>query len=584
MSFDGITTNCIMQELNHLLAGQRISKIAQPEREELLFTFKALNEGSNRLLISANASLPFLYMTKENKTSPLNAPNFCMLLRKYIGNGRISAISQPSMERVLCFTIEHLDEMGDPAVKYLYVEIMGKHSNIIFCDKDGQIIDSVKHVSGQMSSIREVLPGRPYFIPAQQDRFDPWQIAKEQFVEQILKKPCSVAKAIYTSLVGFSPIIATELAYRSGLDADDSTAALTQADVERLYDVFRSLLQDLSDGNFSYGIYYDPVTGAPKEFAPIPLTIYSDMEYKTFSSISEVLEAFYAQRNKHTVIHQKSTDLRKIVSIHLERDRKKYLLQKKQLADTEKKDKYRIYGEMLHTYGYAASPGDKSIEVTNYYTNEPFVIPLDPTLDAMENAKKYFDKYAKLKRTGNALSSYILETENEIKHLESIETSLSIAETEGDLAAIKEELQEYGFIKKHSGKKTNRISKSQPLHFVDDNGFHIYVGKNNYQNDQLTFKFATGNDWWFHVKQMTGSHVIVKSENKELPDSTYEYAAALAAYYSSGRDNEKVEIDYLQKKNVKKPNGSAPGFVVYYTNYSLVATPSLAHVTLVSDK
>ena len=584
MAFDGITTNCIMQELNHLLAGQRISKIAQPEREELLFTFKALNEGSNRLLISANASLPFLYMTKENKTSPLNAPNFCMLLRKYIGNGRISAISQPSMERVLCFTIEHLDEMGDPAVKYLYVEIMGKHSNIIFCDKDGQIIDSIKHVSGQMSSIREVLPGRPYFIPAQQDRFDPWQIAKEQFVEQILKKPCSVAKAIYTSLVGFSPIIASELAYRSGLDADDSTAALTQADVERLYDVFRSLLQDLSDGNFSYGIYYDPVTGAPKEFAPIPLTIYSDMEYKTFSSISEVLEAFYAQRNKHTVIHQKSTDLRKIVSIHLERDRKKYLLQKKQLADTEKKDKYRIYGEMLHTYGYAASPGDKSIEVTNYYTNEPFVIPLDPTLDAMENAKKYFDKYAKLKRTGNALSSYILETENEIKHLESIETSLSIAETEGDLAAIKEELQEYGFIKKHSGKKTNRISKSQPLHFVDDNGFHIYVGKNNYQNDQLTFKFATGNDWWFHVKQMTGSHVIVKSENKELPDSTYEYAAALAAYYSSGRDNEKVEIDYLQKKNVKKPNGSAPGFVVYYTNYSLVATPSLAHVTLVSDK
>lgn len=584
MAFDGITTNCIMQELNHLLAGQRISKIAQPEREELLFTFKALNEGSNRLLISANASLPFLYMTKENKTSPLNAPNFCMLLRKYIGNGRISAISQPSMERVLCFTIEHLDEMGDPAVKYLYVEIMGKHSNIIFCDKDGQIIDSIKHVSGQMSSIREVLPGRPYFIPAQQDRFDPWQIAKEQFVEQILKKPCSVTKAIYTSLVGFSPIIATELAYRSGLDADDSTAALTQADVERLYDVFRSLLQDLSDGNFSYGIYYDPVTGAPKEFAPIPLTIYSDMEYKTFSSISEALEAFYAQRNKHTVIHQKSTDLRKIVSIHLERDRKKYLLQKKQLADTEKKDKYRIYGEMLHTYGYAASPGDKSIEVTNYYTNEPFVIPLDPTLDAMENAKKYFDKYAKLKRTGDALSSYILETENEIKHLESIETSLSIAETEGDLAAIKEELQEYGFIKKHSGKKTNRISKSQPLHFVDDNGFHIYVGKNNYQNDQLTFKFATGNDWWFHAKQMTGSHVIVKSENKELPDSTYEYAAALAAYYSSGRDNEKVEIDYLQKKNVKKPNGSAPGFVVYYTNYSLVATPSLAHVTLVSDK
>ena len=584
MAFDGIVIANLVHELNQTILNTKISKIAQPEADELLLTCKGGEAGQYRVAISASAALPFLYLTEENKPSPMTAPTFCMVLRKHIANGRITRIFQPHMERIIHMEIEHLNEMGDLCHKTLVIELMGKHSNIIFCNEDGTIIDSIKHVSGQMSSIREVLPGRPYFIPAQQDRFDPWQIAKEQFVEQILKKPCSVTKAIYTSLVGFSPIIATELAYRSGLDADDSTAALAQADVERLYDVFRSLLQDLSDGNFSYGIYYDPVTGAPKEFAPIPLTIYSDMEYKTFSSISEVLEAFYAQRNKHTVIHQKSTDLRKIVSIHLERDRKKYLLQKKQLADTEKKDKYRIYGEMLHTYGYAASPGDKSIEVTNYYTNEPFVIPLDPTLDAMENAKKYFDKYAKLNRTGDALSSYILETENEIKHLESIETSLSIAETEGDLAAIKEELQEYGFIKKHSGKKTNRISKSQPLHFVDDNGFHIYVGKNNYQNDQLTFKFATGNDWWFHAKQMTGSHVIVKSENKELPDSTYEYAAALAAYYSSGRDNEKVEIDYLQKKNVKKPNGSAPGFVVYYTNYSLVATPSLAHVTLVSDK
>ena len=474
--------------------------------------------------------------------------------------------------------------MGDPAVKYLYVEIMGKHSNIIFCDDNHTIIDSIKHVSGQMSSIREVLPGRAYFIPAQEGRINPWDMTQEQFTDMILSKPCSIAKAIYTTLIGFSPIIATEIAYRAGLDADLSTASLSVEDGIRLYEQVRMILQALNEQAFTYCIYYDPITGAPKEFSPLPLSIYSDMECREYDSMSEVLESFYAKRNKYTVIHQKSTDLRKIVSVHLERDRKKYQLQKKQLADTEKKDKYRIYGEMLHTYGYAATPGAKSIDVTNYYTNEPLTIPLDPTLDAMDNAKKYFDKYAKLKRTSDALSSYIVETENEIHHLESIETSLAIAETEGDLAAIKEELQEFGFIKKHYGKKKNRLPKSQPLHFVDDNGFHIYVGKNNYQNDQLTFKFATGNDWWFHAKQMTGSHVIVKAENQELPDSTFEYAAALAAYYSSGRENEKVEVDYLQKKNVKKPNGSAPGFVVYYTNYSLVATPSLAHVTLISDK
>ena len=584
MAFDGITTNCIMQELKQMLVGQRISKIAQPEREELLFTFKGVTTKNNRLLISANASLPFLYMTQTNKTSPMTAPNFCMLLRKYIGNGRITDVTQPSMERVICFTIEHLDEMGDPAVKYLYVEIMGKHSNIIFCDDNHTIIDSIKHVSGQMSSIREVLPGRAYFIPAQEERINPWDMTQEQFTDMILSKPCSIAKAIYTTLIGFSPIIATEIAYRAGLDADLSTASLSVEDGIHLYEQVRMILQALNEQAFTYCIYYDPITGAPKEFSPLPLSIYSDMEYREYDSMSEVLESFYAKRNKYTVIHQKSTDLRKIVSVHLERDRKKYQLQKKQLADTEKKDKYRIYGEMLHTYGYAATPGAKSIDVTNYYTNEPLTIPLDPTLDAMDNAKKYFDKYAKLKRTSDALSSYIVETENEIHHLESIETSLAIAETEGDLAAIKEELQEFGFIKKHYGKKKNRIPKSQPLHFVDDNGFHIYVGKNKYQNDQLTFKFATGNDWWFHAKQMTGSHVIVKAENQELPDSTFEYAAALAAYYSSGRENEKVEVDYLQKKNVKKPNGSAPGFVVYYTNYSLVATPSLAHVTLISDK
>ena len=367
--------------------------------------------------------------------------------------------------------------------------------------------------------------------------------------------------------------------------ADDSTAALTQADVERLYYVFRSLLQDLSDGNFSYGIYYDPVTGAPKEFAPIPLTIYSDMEYKTFSSISEVLEAFYAQRNKHTVIHQKSTDLRKIVSIHLERDRKKYLLQKKQLADTEKKDKYRIYGEMLHTYGYAASPGDKSIEVTNYYTNEPFVIPLDPTLDAMENAKKYFDKYGKLKRTEEAVTEQITDTESEISHLESISNALDIARSESDLSQIKEELTEYGYIKRHyTNKKGQKAQpKSKPLHYISSDGFDIYVGKNNFQNDELTFKFATGNDWWFHAKKMAGSHVIVRTKDGELPDRTFEEAGRLAAWYSKGHSAPKVEIDYIQKKHVKKPAGAKPGFVVYYTNYSLMASPDISDLKEVTE-
>ena len=578
MAFDGITTNCLVQELNKTLLGQRISKIAQPEKEELLFTFKAVS-GANRLLISANASLPFLYMTSDNKPSPMTAPNFCMLLRKHISNGRITAITQPSLERVICFTIEHLDELGDPATKYLYVELMGKHSNIIFCDSNHMILDSIKHISAQVSSVREVLPGRHYFIPTQEGKADPFNITRDVFCETIFSKPTSLCKGIYTSLVGFSPVMGIELAYRCGFDADDATASFDAGSRDKLFDVFSAFMEEITSGAFTNTIYYKEDAVAPLEFSPLPLRIYDGKPAKTFDAMSELLESYYAEKNKYTNIRQKSVDLRKIISIHLERDRKKYQLQKKQLEDTEKKDKYRIYGEMLHTYGYQATSGAKSITVLNYYDNTELTIPLDETLSAMENAAKYFDKYAKLKRTSEALSQYIVETQNEILHLESIASALDIAENEADLNALKEELQDFGFIKKHYSKKKGKTEKSKPLHFIDNNGFHMYVGKNNYQNDELTFKFATGNDWWFHTKGIPGSHVIVKSQGEELPDETFETAAALAAYYSSGRQNDKVEIDYLQKKNVKKPNHSAPGFVVYYTNFSMMATPSIAKVT-----
>jgi predicted ribosome quality control (RQC) complex YloA/Tae2 family protein len=453
---------------------------------------------------------------------------------------------------------------------------MGKHSNIIFCDGDDQIIDSIKHVSGQMSSVREVLPGRPYFIPSQEGKQDPWTVTEEVFLAAVFTKPVKLQKAIYTSFVGLSPVIATELADRADLDGDFATASVSEEKRHKLYQVFADFMEDLRQESFSPCLYLDPATQKPAEFAPVDLTMYRDYQRITDASISRILETYYARKNRHTVMHQKSTDLRKIVSIHLERNRKKYQLQKKQLEDTEKKDRYRIYGEMLHTYGYEAVPGAKEITVTNYYDGQTLTIPLDPTLTALENAKKYFDKYGKLKRTADALSTYLQETAHQITHLESIGAALDLAENEADLNAIKTELQDYGFIKKHAVSKRNRPEKSKPLHFVDPNGFHMYVGKNNYQNDQLTFKFASGGDWWFHAKNIPGSHVIVRSEGKELPDATFEAAAALAAYYSSGRDNDKVEIDYLLRKDVKKPNSAPPGFVIYYTNYSMVATPAIA--------
>ena len=576
MAFDGITIANITKELSDKLTGGRIRKIAQPENDELILTIKSA-EGNFGLLISASASLPLIYLTETNKPSPLTAPNFCMLLRKHIENGRIIKISQPGLERIIRFDIEHLDELGDLRCKTLIIEIMGKHSNIIFCDEQNRIIDSIKHVSLQMSSVREVLPGRTYFIPVTQEKANPLELSLETFSELIGSKSTKLAKAIYTSFTGISPVAANEVIFRSGLNEEMSGNALSELEMLHLFKTFSYYMDDVKSGNFTPQIVYNGKT--PVEYSSLTMTMYQDYENISHESISHILETYYAERNTVTRIRQRSVDLRKIVQTALDRSRKKYDLQAKQLKDTEKRDTYRIYGELLTTYGYSAEPGAKSLDVLNYYTNEEITIPLDPQISALENAKKYFDKYNKLKRTYEAVSELLKETGDEVEHLDSISTALDIALSEEDLVEIKEELMEYGYIKKrHPGGKKPKIT-SKPFHYISSDGYHMYVGKNNFQNEELTFKFATGNDWWFHAKGVPGSHVIVKTEgNDDMPDATFEEAGRLAAYYSQSRENEKVEIDYIQKKHIKKPKGGKPGFVVYYTNYSLMIDPDISAI------
>ncbi len=579
MAFDGITVAALQKELSGALTGGRISKIAQPEADELLLTIK--NEKKQyRLLMSASASLPLLYLTESNKPSPMTAPGFCMLLRKHLNGGKIISITQPSLERVLRFEIEHLNELGDPCRKFLIAELMGKHSNLIFCREDDLILDSIKHVSSMVSSVREVLPGRTYFIPATQEKLDPLKSSPEEMTAIISAKPLPLGKALYTSLTGFSPVMAEELCHRCGLEAGRAAEALTETDRTVLGHQLMRLLEDIRAGCFSPRIWYQ--NGAPAEFSPLPLTIYETLEARSFDSISFLLESYYASKNVITRIRQKSSDLRRIVQTALERSRKKYDLQIRQLRDTEKRDKYKIYGELLHTYGYQLEEGARALETVNYYTGEPVTVPLDSALTPQENAKRYFDKYGKLKRTFEAVTGQLKETESEIRHLESVSTALDIALSEEDLVQIKEELMESGYIRRRrSGDKKPRIT-SRPFHYLSSDGFHIYVGKNNFQNDELTFKFASGNDWWFHAKGTAGSHVILKSEGREIPDRAFEEAGRLAAYYSKNRGNEKAEIDYVEKKHVKKPGGAKPGFVVYYTNYSLVIDSDISGLTLLT--
>ena len=587
MAFDGITIASITKELQETLLGGRIYKIAQPENDALLLTIKN-NGGQYRLLLSADASLPLVYLTEKNRQSPMTAPGFCMLLRKHLQNARITAISQPGLERIIHIDLEHLNELGDLCQKKLIVEIMGKHSNIIFCDDKEQIIDSIKHVSAMVSSVREVLPGRPYFIPQTQDKQNPLSLADHadysyvNFRTQMQEKPMPLFKALYTTYTGLSPVIAQEICYRADVDADLPAKALADTDEDSLQAVFSSftdMMTQVAAGTFSPVIIYDGKT--PIEFAALPLTLYRDKESHSFESISGVLERYYAEREIVTRIRQKSTDLRRIVQTTLERNVKKYDLQLRQMEDTKKRDTYKIYGELLNTYGYSAAPGAKTLEAVNYYTNEPVTIPLDDTLTPQENAQKYFDKYGKMKRTYEALSELTIQVKEEIEHLESILSALDIAMQEEDLVQIREELIESGYIRRKGGSKKTKIT-SKPFHYMSSDGFHLYVGKNNFQNDELTFKFATGGDWWFHAKQIPGSHVILKTEGKEVPDRAFEEAARLAAYYSRGREQDKVEIDYIQKKHIKKPAGAKPGFVVYYTNYSMAIDSDISGLTELS--
>lgn len=577
MAFDGITLSALVSEWKHTLTGGRIQKISQPETDELILTIKTDN--NYYLQLSSSASLPLACLRPDVKPAPLTAPAFCMLLRKHLNGGRILDIVQPDLERVVQFKLQHLNEMGDTCVKYLIVELMGKYSNIIFTTEDLQIIDSIKRVNSFVSSVREVLPGKPWFIPKTDGKHSLLSEPAEGLCAALSERSGPVSSALYQTITGLSPVIANELCCRAGINPELPASELSENDRESLCEILCWLKRQVETEAYSPVIYKKD--GVPVEFAPIPLRTFSDYpEYMVVEkpSISEVVLGYYQEKDTVTRMRSRSADLRKVTQNAIERTAKKLDLQRKQMEDTRKKDKYRIYGELLTTYGYSAEPGSKSLSCTNYYDNTEITIPLDPTLTALENAKKYFDRYAKLRRTAEALTEQLAQSEAELLHLETVRESLGFARDEADLSQIKAELTDCGYLKYHreSGAKKGKPAKSKPYHYRTSDGFDLYVGKNNYQNDELTFNLAGGGDWWFHAKGIPGSHVVLKTGGREVPDELFTIAGNLAAYYSSGRDGSgKIEVDYLQRKNVKKPNGAKPGFVVYYTNYSLVATPGI---------
>ena len=595
MAFDGLFLSALVSEFKTTISGGKISKIVQSEKDEIQLTIKKEKQ-QFFLHLSANPSIPLVYLSDKGKTAPLTAPNFCMALRKHIGNGLIQDITQASrnlpeqgLERVLLLHISHRDELGDIGIKYLSIEIMGKYSNIILLKEDFTILDAIKRISSVQSSVREVLPGRKYFIPDQfkKENLLCFPLESLQAFLENKKNPNAerdsgmenLSELLFQSFSGLSPLSAREITLDAGLPQEQKLGCMSSLDYEKLSDAILLLRNRIREGDFTPQILYE--NGKSFDFSAIPVRQYSGnpaFHAEIFHSPSELLTFYHGGKEKEDRVRQKSADLKKQCSTLLERVSKKLSLQEKQLKDTEKKERFRIFGELLTTYGYSLKGGEKELICENYYNGQEEHIPLEESLSPIENAKKYFDKYDKAKRTERNLSTQVKESKNTLEHLQSIVNSLATAENAEDLDDIRREMGEYGYMKPISPKKKKerKEDKSSPRIFRSSDGYLLYVGKNNYQNEIVSFQIAEGKDFWFHVKGSAGSHVIAKTEGKsleELPDRLFEEAAELAAYFSSEKESAKVEVDYTERKNLKKVVGGAPGFVIYHQNYSILVTP-----------
>lgn len=582
MAFDGISVAALVYELNERLSGGRISKIIQPETDALLLHIKTRTENL-KLLLSANPSLPLAYITDKNLNGPPQAPAFLMLVRKHLSGARILSVTQPGLERVIRLEAEHFDEMGDLTRHSLVLELMGKHSNLIVVDNQELICDAIRRIGSGISSVREVLPGRPYFIPNTQDKL---ALGDEAFWQRLAAWPGPLEKALGGLLTGISPQMARELVGQAGLEGSESAGSLSPEEKLRLEQALHWIQERLIQHDFSPRIYYSG--GGPAEFSAWGLALYLGQDSVEYDSMSELLQSYYGERNAAARIKQRSSELRHLLTQTMERDSRKREIMEKQLKDAEKRDKYKLWGELIQSFGYGLAPGAKELAARNYYDNDAeIIIPLDETLSPQENAAKYFERYQKLKRTREATLQQLQEIDQELEYLRSVEQALNMAEGEEDLTAIKEELTGQGYIRARglTGKKkgSGKPPKARPLHYVSSEGFDFFVGKNNLQNETVTFELASGNDWWFHAKGIAGSHVIVKTGGRELTDKGFEEAAALAAWYSSAPRDSKCEVDYTRRKEIKKPGNSKPGMVIYHSNYSMMVTPSLEGLSWISS-
>ncbi len=569
MAFDTICVKKTVEELNSTIIGGRVDKIYLPEKDELMISIRTQG-GSYKLVLSASANNARVHFTDFSKENPKTPPMFCMLLRKHLTSGKIVKVSQPNFERIIEIDIESYSELGDLTTKHLICEIMGRNSNVILCAEDYRIIDSAKHIDFSLSSVRQILPGLTYELPPQQDKFPILDTEKMQDVTLDFSHDANTPdKAIMNAVSGISPATAREIVFSAIGTNSLVLGELSEISKKQI----RQKLIDFSQNiKFAPCIIFDP-NGKPLDFSAVPITYFGE-SYKVeyFDTIGEVVSKFYFERDKKERMRQKSADLLRLLNNNLERLTKKLVIQEKTLKDAENKERYKIFGDLVTANLYQIEKGAESVVVNNFYEPDcPEVeIPLSREISAAKNAQRYYKLFTKLKNAEVETEKQRQMTLSDIEYLESTLCALENAESEADLNLIRAELTDEGYIKRSKTGKKEAKKVSKPMHFVSSDGFDIYVGKNNTQNDYLTLKFANSQDIWFHTKQIHGSHTVIKlGIDKDVPKTTMLQAAKLAAYYSKARESSQVPVDYTQIKNVKKPNGAKPGMVIY-DNYNTV--------------
>ncbi|MCM3040337.1 NFACT family protein [Paenibacillus motobuensis] len=581
MALDGIVTHSIVHELQ-ICVGGRINKIHQPTDNDIIIQLRSRG-GNRRLLLSANPTYPRVQMTEQSFPNPLEAPMFCMLLRKHCESGVIEAVTQQEMERIIHIDIRQRDELGDESLKRIIIELMGRHSNIILLDPaSGTQLDGIHHVTPAISSYRIVMPGFAYTEPPQQNKLHPLEIVKEQFMDAYQQAEIGTSDKswLVSTFSGLSPLIAEEICLRASKAEEDSAGVaadnnasheMTMGKATALWSSFADLMAQIREHR------YEPVTGENAKgksvFSAVKLTlIQSDL--RTYDSISDCMEEYYGDKALRDTVKQKTSDLLRFLHNELSKNIKKMSNLEEDLAEAGDAEQYRVRGELLFASLHLMHKGDKAVELINYYDENQATetIELDPLLTPSENAQRYFKKYNKYKNSLTVIDEQMKITREEISYMEQLLQQLSHA-TLDDIDEIREELVQQGYLRDRSKKMKKKKKNDKPtLHvYTSSEGIEIYVGKNNLQNDYVTNRVGNANDTWLHTKDIPGSHVLIRSNS--YGEATLNEAAQLSAYYSQAKQSSSVPVDYTLIRHVRKPSGAKPGFVIYDHQKTLFVTP-----------